>query len=1074
MNHRTVLKLVLLALLSISGLSIGIPEVSADSDLIVRSQQDAFVRSGEIFEMTIGIEQAQDIIGYQMRLNYDNEFFEIHSVERAPNLVGDLYEDIDQDTGVLTINFLQVNERISGNEDLIVVFFLVSEDFKGEGEQSVFELDDDYVNQFLYQPQGSHEVQIVDDEDVDYDFTSKVTYGIYGDLDGDDSVSVYDMVSLELHLANEIVLQPTQQLLADVNLDGELDDDDLDDTRQFITESKDYLGTTPLHVVSYVTNNDETIPDSILEYGETLDAPEALTKTGYEFIGWYEDDSFETEITFPLTISHSTTLYAKWEINEYTISFEANGGSAVGEIKAEYDSEIDEPEPPVREGHTFGGWYTDDGVFEEAFVFDLMPADNLTLYAKWEINEYTISFEANGGSAVGEIKAEYDSEIDEPEPPVREGHTFGGWYTDDGVFEEAFVFDVMPAYNETLYAKWVPRDYVIAFNTNEGTPLSPITVTFGDPIELPETTREYYTFEGWYEDEELTVPFDYENMPAESFGLHADWEIITYTISVELDGGTGVESFEQDHGTDVDELDDPTKTGQTFAGWYADEQFETAVSFPFTAFEDQTLYAKWVTQIDFDSNGGSPCEPIVQDPGTELELPEPNLEGYAFEGWHQEGDIPFTSDVMPLESIELYALWSIMTYQVTYEQNNGEGPIIESKQYGETLDLEPEREGFIFSGWYTSDDFDERIYTVPDQDIVVHTFWQYEQLVLLPVGDAETYTIPKNTDDDDTDDVVGGYSIAQTETTYELWFDVRSWAEENDYHFENGGREGSHGTVGEQPTENGKHEPVTSISWRDAIVWTNALSEMTGFNPVYRTPQGEVIRDARDENAGIVDGAIRTEHNGFRLPTDSEWEMAARWTDDSDDTNGSILRGGRYWTPGHYASGADDDSKEEVERVGWFYQSSKYESGETKKTRDVMSLDGNDLGLFDMSGNVSEWNGDRSPVYPGIKRIIRGGSYYQASGFLEVGQIDSHYSDYTSTSIGFRVVRQGAPQVHTVQFISDGTTLSTSIINHGDEAIPPAEPEKEGYVFDGWDQDFDHVTEDLIIHAIFVEEEEEE
>ena len=166
------------------------------------------------------------------------------------------------------------------------------------------------------------------------------------------------------------------------------------------------------------------------DYGTPITAP-TLTREGYTFKGWDK----EIPKTMP---AENITVKAQWEINQYTITFDTNGGSEIAPITQDYGTEITAPDNPTRKGYTFKGW--------DKEIPETMPAENITVKAQWEINQYTITFDTNGGSEIAPITQDYGTEITAPDKPTRKGYTFKGW--------DKEIPKTMPAENITITARW--------------------------------------------------------------------------------------------------------------------------------------------------------------------------------------------------------------------------------------------------------------------------------------------------------------------------------------------------------------------------------------------------------------------------------------------------------------------------------------------------------------------------------------------------------------------------------------------------------------------------------------------
>ena len=165
-----------------------------------------------------------------------------------------------------------------------------------------------------------------------------------------------------------------------------------------------------------------------------------FTRAGYTQVGWATVDGGEKVYDFEdiYTKNEALTLYPVWNTNKYTITFDTNGGSEIAPITQDYGTQIAAPANPTRKGYTFKGW--------DKEIPETMPAENITVKAQWEINQYTITFDTNGGSEITPITQDYETAITAPDKPTRKGYTFKGW--------DKEIPETMPAENITITARW--------------------------------------------------------------------------------------------------------------------------------------------------------------------------------------------------------------------------------------------------------------------------------------------------------------------------------------------------------------------------------------------------------------------------------------------------------------------------------------------------------------------------------------------------------------------------------------------------------------------------------------------
>ena len=262
-----------------------------------------------------------------------------------------------------------------------------------------------------------------------------------------------------------------------------------------------------------------------------------FTRKGYTQVGWSTVDGGEKVYGFEdvYTQNEALTLYPVWNANQYTITFDTNGGSEIAPITQDYGTEITAPDNPTRKGYTFKGW--------DKEIPETMPAENITVKAQWEINQYTIAFVTNGGSEIAPITQDYGTEITAPDNPTREGYTFIGW--------DKAIPTTMPAENITVTAQWKDSEKPtgeIKINENSWKAFLN-NITFGlffkdtqtVTINAADNSGETVTVEYLLSDKELTkaeldgMTFTVYTAP---FGIDPDNEYIIYVRLTDNAGNT--------------------------------------------------------------------------------------------------------------------------------------------------------------------------------------------------------------------------------------------------------------------------------------------------------------------------------------------------------------------------------------------------------------------------------------------------------------------------------------------------------------------------------------------------------
>ena len=503
----------------------------------------------------------------------------------------------------------------------------------------------------------------------------------------------------------------------------------------------------------------------------------------------------------------------------YTITFNSNDGTSVESQNVNAGEKLTEPTPaPTKEGFTFDGWY-EDSTFSKKFDFNTPITDNMTLYAKWIENKYTLTFDANGGTGSMTPKTDLTGEYTIPanEFTAPSGKQFKGWsLTTDG----EIVTKVDMTENKTVYAIWedIPVvTYTVTFDVNGGTSVASQNVNAGEKATepIPAPTKEGFTFDGWYEDATLNTKFDFNTQIVSEITLYAKWIENKYTLTFDANGGSGtmapITDLTGEYTLPANGFTAPS--GKQFKGWSLTTAGETVTKVDMT--ENRTVYAIWedipvVTYtLTFNANGGSGTMAPIADLNGEYTLPANGFtapSGKQFKGWSLTTAGEIVTKVDMTENRTVYAIWEdipVVTYTLTFDANGGSGTMAQiadlTGEYTLPANGFTAPSGKQFKGWSLTTDGATVTKVEMTENRTVYAIWEDIPVVtytltfdanggsgtMAPIADLTgEYTLPSNGFTAPSGKQFKGWSLTtdgaivtkvdmtENRTVYAIWEDI--------------------------------------------------------------------------------------------------------------------------------------------------------------------------------------------------------------------------------------------------------------------------------------------------------------